>query len=70
MDLFRHYSGLVDVLRKVKGSLDSGEINSEQLYEKFEEIADDGNSGFSNVRAALRKRLIADTAAVYRLVKR
>jgi hypothetical protein len=69
VDLFSDNSDLVKILREVKrtSTLDSGKIDFEKLYDKFEEIAADKNSGFKRLVDTLRARLRADTAAILQI---
>jgi hypothetical protein len=70
VDLFENDLGLIEILAKVKRSLDLGQIDPEQLYEKFEKIAADESSGFKNLLDILRRRLRADTAAILQTSKK
>jgi GAF domain-containing protein len=70
VDLFSRDLKLLRILQELKRSLDLGQINSGQLYEKFEGIAAEGNSGFNSMLDALRKRLRADTAAILQTSKK
>jgi hypothetical protein len=69
VDLFSYSPSLVNILRETKHTLDSGTINSESLYDRFEEIAADKNSGFERLVKVLRARLRADTAAILQTKK-
>ena len=69
VDLFSDNSNLVRILRETKRTLDNGTIDSEKLYERFEEIAADKNSGFERLVDDLRGRLRADTAAILQTKK-
>jgi len=69
VDLFSDNSRLVNTLREIKHTLDTEAINSAGLYDRFEEIAADKNSGFERLVKALRARLRADTAAILQAKK-
>lgn len=70
LDLFSRNTKLVQTLRQLKKKLENGRIRSQTLYDKFQEIAVDENSGFRALLEALRKRLRADTAAILQTSKK
>jgi hypothetical protein len=69
VELFPENGELVDRLRKMKSELDRGSLKPESLYDRFENIAQDGTSGFDQLLKGLRSRLRADTDVILQLNK-
>ena len=69
VELFFENGELVDRLRRMKNELDSGSLKPENLYDRFERIAQDSTSGFDRLLAQLRSRLRADTEVILKLNK-
>jgi len=67
VELFPENAELLNRLRKMKNELDSGSLKPENLYDRFEIIAQDKTSGFDQLLDGLRSRLRADTNAILKL---
>jgi hypothetical protein len=69
VDLFSENAKLMKRLRDVKDELDRGLLKAEDLYDRFEKIAQDLASEFKRLLTKLQLRLRADTDAVLQLNK-
>jgi FAD dependent oxidoreductase len=67
VDLFTDNSVLLRALEKMKLKHDAHPMKPRELYEEFERLAQNPNSGFKNFVKSLRARLRADTAAVLQM---
>jgi len=67
VDLFENNATLLHSLRELKKRYNAGATLPETLYDEFEALAGDTNSGFNKLLPALRMRLRADTAAILQM---
>ena len=67
VDLFSRNERLMTQLKKMKNELDAGHIPPEELYDRFENIAQVESEDFKRLRDDLQSRLRTDTEVVLRL---